>query len=170
VAEAWSPKLSPPGSGLACFVRTRAGYHICVIHRTPLPAEIRGRLVNLADVLEPFEEIAFAYLFGGAATGRLAPFSDVDIGIFVDRGEPSAVTSRVFAAVTHYLRTDEVDLVLLNTAPIALAGRVLLSRQVILDRQPFVRHRFESVTARQFLDFRKFEHRLLARRFADGRP
>jgi hypothetical protein len=58
-----------------------------------------------------------------------------------------------------------VDLVMLNTAPTALAGRVLAGRRVILDRDPFRRHRFESLALRRFFDFRLFEHRLLARRF-----
>jgi hypothetical protein len=49
-----------------------------------------------------------------------------------------------------------------------VAGRVLLTRQVLLDRNPYARHRYESCTARLFQDFRIRERRLLAARRADG--
>ena len=39
--------------------------------------------------------------------------------------------------------------VVLNTAPTALVGRILGSRRVILDREPFRRHRFESQALRE---------------------
>jgi hypothetical protein len=39
---------------------------------------------------------------------------------------------------------------------------------VICDRDPFRRHRFESLALRQFFDFSILEHRLLARRYAGG--
>jgi hypothetical protein len=39
---------------------------------------------------------------------------------------------------------------------------------VIADKDPFLRHRFESLELRKFLDFRIFEQRLLDARFARG--
>jgi len=46
--------------------------------------------------------------------------------------------------------------VVLNTAPTALTGRILQARQVIFDRDPFRRHLFESLALREFFDFRIF--------------
>ena len=57
---------------------------------------------------------------------------------------------------------------LLNGAPLSLVGRVLTTRRVLVDRDPFARHRFESVQARMFQDFRIREHRLLAERQTHG--
>jgi len=74
----------------------------------------------------------------------------------------------VIGRATAHLGTDEVDVVVLNTAPTALAGRILQSRQVICDRDPFRRHRFESRALREFFDFRVFERRHLAQRFGRG--
>ncbi len=113
--------------------------------------------------------VEFAYLFGSAAEGRLTPRSDVDVAIFVsERADPEAVRLDVARAVARHLGTDAVDVVLLNSAPISLTGRVLTSRRVVLDRAPFERHRYESLTARMFQDFRIREHRLLARRYQRG--
>ena len=70
--------------------------------------------------------------------------------------------------ITAHLATDEVDVVVLNNAPTALLGRVLATRRVLLDRDPFFRHRFESRALRESFDFRVFERRHLTRRFGRG--
>jgi len=74
----------------------------------------------------------------------------------------------VVAKVTTHLATDEVDVVVLNNAPTALLGRILATRRVLVDRDPFRRHRFESRALREFFDFRVFERRHLAQRFGRG--
>lgn len=68
------------------------------------------------------------------------------------------------ALLTKHLGTDRVDLVVLNEAPTALLGRALVDRQLLCDKDPFRRHRFESRALRGFHDFRLFEHLLLERR------
>jgi len=140
------------------------------VSTTIRPAEIDARLATLGPTIgEAAPAVEFAYLFGSAATGTLTPRSDIDIAIHV---APSADAHRTWrdvavAASTH-LGTDAVDVVLLNTAPIAVAGRVLGSRRVLLDRVPFARHTYESLTARLFHDFRIREHRNLALRYPRG--
>ncbi|MBM3818980.1 MAG: nucleotidyltransferase domain-containing protein [Acidimicrobiia bacterium] len=135
-----------------------------------LPADIDKRLVTLDDAIaRASEDVEFAYLFGSTSTGRRTARSDVDVAIHV-REDADAQTVRldVIRAISAALGTDAVDVVLLNTAPIALSGRVLVSRRVVLDRAPFERHRYESRIARLFHDFRIREHRLLAERHARG--
>jgi len=140
-----------------------------MIHKTSLPADIEERLGTLGRALEKCPGVVFAYVFGGAAAGRLGPLSDVDVAVYLeDAGDPIEGRLEAIGAITAHLGTDEVDLVVLNTAPTALVGRVLQNRRVICDREPFRRHRFESLALREFLDFRIFEHRLLARRYASG--
>ncbi len=140
-----------------------------MIREKPLPANIRERLSTLGRVLETCPGVVFGYLFGGAARGRVGPLSDVDVAVYLDPAVDAAEQRfEIVGAITAHLGTDEVDLVVLNTAPSALVGRILLNREVICDRNPFCRHRFESLALREFFDFRAFEHRLLARRFAGG--
>jgi hypothetical protein len=135
-----------------------------------LPPDIEVRLDGLADAIAAAApDVEFAYLFGSAAASRLTPRSDVDVAIFVSpHADAHAVQLDVIRAVTRCLSTDAVDVVVLNTAPIALAGRILTTRRVLLDRAPFARHRYESLTARMFQDFRIRERRLLALRYARG--
>ena len=140
-----------------------------MIHKRPLPQDIAHRLRTLGQALEKCPGVVFGYLFGGAATGRLTPLSDVDVAVYLDEtADPVEGRLEAVGAVTRHLGTEEVDVVVLNTAPISLTGRILQSRQVICDRDPFSRHRFESRVLREFFDFRSFEHRLLAHRYARG--
>ena len=135
----------------------------------PLPSDIEDRLATLGAVLDGQPAVRFAYLFGGAGRGDLRPLSDVDVAVYLDdAADPVQARLDLIGVVTRHLGTDDVDLVVLNRAPTALVGRILHSRRVISDRSPLLRHRFESLALRTFLDFRIFEQRFLARRFARG--
>lgn len=131
---------------------------------------IHSRLETLGAALEAgCPAIVFAYLFGSAATGRLTRRSDIDLAIYVDeRADALAAGLEAARVAALHLGTDAIDLVVLNTAPLALAGRILAGRRVLIDREPFRRHRYESLTARMFHDFRLREHRLLTARFGRG--
>jgi predicted nucleotidyltransferase len=135
-----------------------------------LPPNIGQRLANLGDAIAAASpDVEFAYVFGSVATGRQTPRSDVDLAIHVtELADGQAVRLDVARAAAKHLGTDAVDVVLLNSARIALAGRILTTRLVVLDRLPFARHQYESRTARLFQDFRIREHRLLAQRYAHG--
>lgn len=137
---------------------------------TSLPADLGKRLATLGERLAAAcPDIEFAYLFGSAGTSAATPHSDVDLAVYVSERADAAFTRLEAARIAaQHLGTDSVDVILLNQAPIALAGRVLTSRRVLIDRQPFLRHRYESRTARLFQDFRIREHRLLASRYARG--
>ncbi len=135
-----------------------------------LPADLDRRLSRLGDAIAAAsDEVVFAYLFGSAATGALTPRSDVDVALFTaPNTDTHTVLLTVARACARHLGSDAIDVLLLNTAPISLAGRVLMTRQILLDRDPPVRHRYESLHARMFQDFRIREHRLLALRDARG--
>jgi predicted nucleotidyltransferase len=140
-----------------------------VIHRTPLPHDIGDRIATLSTVLENCPGVLFAYVFGGMRTERPTRLSDVDVAVYLEEGaDPFEVRLETVRRAATHLGTDEVDVIVLNTAPTALAGRILQSRQVICDHNPFLRHRFESRALREFFDFRVFEHRLLTRRYTAG--
>jgi len=137
--------------------------------RASLPADIEHRLATLGTVLDAQAAVRFAYVFGGAGRRELRPLSDVDVAVYLDdAADPVQARLDVIGVVTKHLGTDEVDLVVLNQAPTALLGRIVQSRRVIADKDPFLRHRFESLALRTFLDFRIFERRLLDARFARG--
>jgi hypothetical protein len=75
----------------------------------------------------------------------------------------------MFGKIADILNTDEVDLVILNHAPLALSGRILRDRKVLVDKKPFLRHRFESLILRESFDFAVKERDILQRRYGIGR-
>ena len=135
-----------------------------------LPPGILSRIPLVRETLSRDERVLFAYLFGGLAAGRVSPLSDVDIAVFLnDTRELAEYKLALFDAVTDALGTAELDLVVLNTSPISIAGRVLQNKQVLVDKDPFRRHAYESLTLREFFDFRIKEEAVLTRRFGIGR-
>jgi len=138
-----------------------------LIKRKKLPVDIEQRIALLIPLLARDERVVFAYIFGGLTSGAAKPLSDVDLAVYL---EPQA--SRIEAKldllgmIVDAIGTDEVDLVILNDAPVSLTGRILKTRRILLDKQPFLRHDYESLTLRKFFDFSRKEREILIRRFA----
>lgn len=138
-----------------------------MIKQNALPADISSRMELLEPLLAGDSRIVFAYLFGGLASGRQRPLSDVDIAVYLDSSDEKAeVKLDIIGSLSDTLKTDEIDLVILNDAPTSLIGRILRRKRLIVDKQPFLRHTFESLVLRQFFDFSRIEEELLKRRFA----
>ena len=140
-----------------------------MVRRDPLPKDILDKLPAARHVMEAAPEVIFAYLFGGLARGAPGPLSDVDIAVFLRDAEGAAQAKlTLFDSLTNALGTIELDLVLLNTAPISLVGRIIQGRKLLVDKEPFLRHRFESAKLREYFDFRIREDAFLERRFRNG--
>lgn len=135
-----------------------------------MPPDVLTRMPGVREVLTADDNVLFAYLFGGLAGGEVKPLSDVDIAVYVkDMRDPAEYKLRLFDRLADALGTAELDLVILNTAPTSIAGRILQNKQLLVDKEPFKRHAYESLTLREFFDFRVMEEALLARRYGIGR-
>ena len=135
-----------------------------------VPADIQQRLPGVAKALAEDPRILFAYLFGGFAGGEPKPLSDIDVAVYLVGTESLAEAKLdLFEKLSDLFGSSEIDLVILNAAPVSLAGRILLKKQLLVDKEPHQRHRFESLTLRKYFDFRKKEEDLFARRYGVGR-
>jgi predicted nucleotidyltransferase len=132
-----------------------------------IPENIHQKMSLLSDFFLGDSNVIFAYLFGGMVKSRLNPLSDVDIAIYVKDMKKLDYLG-MFGKIADILRTDEIDLVILNNAPLSLAGRILQGRKVLVDKKPFVRHLFESRILREFFDFTVKERDILRRRYGIG--
>ncbi|HEY3490300.1 MAG TPA: nucleotidyltransferase domain-containing protein [Candidatus Deferrimicrobiaceae bacterium] len=128
------------------------------------------RLPALCGMFQGDPLVIFAYLFGGCATGPVKPVSDIDLAVYLSDTESIAQTKLdLFSKISDVLGTSEIDLVVLNVSSVSITGRVLQNRRLLVDKHPFIRHRFESSMLRQFFDFRKKEETLLSLRYGLGR-
>jgi len=101
--------------------------------------------------------------------GKLQPLSDVDIAVYLAESPfLSDVKLDILGELIDIFETDEIDLVVLNTAELPLMMNILKSKKVIVDRDPFARHIFESLTMRKFFDFSIKESAILHRRYMNG--
>jgi predicted nucleotidyltransferase len=132
-----------------------------------IPENIHKKIDLLTDLFMKDSNIIFIYLFGSLARGKRKPLSDVDLGIYVKDIKGLNYLS-LFSKISQILCTDEIDLVILNSAPISLAGRILLERKLLIDKDPFLRHKYESRILREFFDFTIKEKEILNRRYGIG--
>ncbi len=138
-----------------------------MIRYKKLPNDIHQKMDLLADFYKDEPNIIFAYLFGGLLKKRPSSLSDVDIAVFVkDINKLNYL--ELFNKITNILDTDEVDLIILNTAPISLIGRILQNRKILIDKNPFLRHKYESINLRKYFDFKIKEYNILKRRYGIG--
>lgn len=132
-----------------------------------VPDDIFQRIDLLTEFLKEDSNTIFAYLFGSLAKKRKKPLSDVDLGVYVKSIKKLDYLS-LYNKISRILRTDEIDLVVLNTAPISLTGRILQNRKILIDKDPFLRHQYESRILREFFDFSIREREILQRRYGIG--
>lgn len=141
-----------------------------MIKYSTLPENISHLLPSVREYLDKHPNVVFAYLFGGLARGRVSPLSDVDIAIYmVDGADIVQEKLVILGKLNELLKTDEVDLVVLNTAPLPLAARVIKNKIILVDKMPFKRHAFESLIIREYFDFSRKEMDIFEGRYKLGR-
>ncbi|MGB4270443.1 MAG: nucleotidyltransferase domain-containing protein [Spirochaetota bacterium] len=139
-----------------------------MIHFEKIPQDVLIRLEDVKKLFNDDTNVIFAYLFGGLAKGTVTPLSDIDIALYCRHYDAEYVMN-VFVKLCDVCKTSEIDLVILNTAPVALAGRIVSQKIVIVDKEPFIRHSFESLTLRKYFDFSIKEKLILYRRYGIGK-
>jgi predicted nucleotidyltransferase len=100
----------------------------------------------LASVVTPLQRAGavFAYLHGSHVGGTPGPGSDIDVAAWFGRPEdPWDVAAQL---------PDVVDLLVLDTAPLELAGRVALHGRLLFETDPAARVRWEATTRKIYLD------------------
>jgi predicted nucleotidyltransferase len=101
-------------------------------------------------------QVRLGYLFGSRAQGTAHALSDVDVAVLLDGGLSSRglAETRLYltAELMRLLRTDDLDLVVLNHAPFLLRHRVLRQGQLLFAADEAERVRFTAETLERYLD------------------
>jgi uncharacterized protein len=100
----------------------------------------------------------FAFVHGSRATGTDRPDSDLDVAAWWGGDPPPAFEVDLPLGV---------DLLVLDTAPLELAGRVALDGVLIFDDDPVARVRWTATTRKIFSD-EQFRLERSHREFAEG--
>ncbi len=105
-------------------------------------------------------EIRLAYLFGSQATGKTNAMSDVDVAVLIDPtafegSAPYGYKAHLGTALMQLLKTNRVDVVILNDAGYFLRHRVLAQGKNIFAKSELERVRFEADTMSRYPDIRR---------------
>ena len=139
------------------------------------PVTVDERLLaRLTQALALRDEILEAYLFGSHARGQARSDSDVDVAVYVDEtaadeghwGYCAELGTDLMAA----LGADDVDVVVLNEAPILLYHRVLRDGVRLLSRDLRATTTRAGQALSRYFDFLpQLDKMDAARRFASGK-
>ncbi len=127
---------------------------------------------RLTRALEPRGEVLEAYLFGSHATGRAQAHSDIDVAVYVDalrtRDAAYGYTAELTAHLMAALRSNEIDVVILNQAPPVLYHRILRDGRRILARDLRATTTREGYALSRYCDYRPQLAKIEAARLASG--
>lgn len=105
---------------------------------------------ELAFFFERYQEVISAYLFGSVAEDRTTPMSDIDVAVLIDEAQiqkgnyPYGYGAHLTGRLMSALRSNKIDLVVLNETTPLLQHRILsrgtriFCRNPLLERQAFV--------------------------------
>jgi len=116
------------------------------------------------DALEPFENVAFAFLFGSAASGRLRSDSDLDVAVYGASGRHLEIeTDRELAGEADIQLAVEratgrnVDLLILNRAPAVVCAAAVSLGVAVCIRDESTYSRYISAVTDVAIDFLETE-------------
>ena len=111
------------------------------------------------------------YAFGSLAESNLKPLSDLDFGILLsdslDKHERFQKSIELIGILNEALKTDEVDLVVLNNDPMRFAFHVLKTGTLLYCRDQNRLIDFTEKTRKMYLDFKPARDRF-DRAFLEG--
>jgi len=121
--------------------------------------EIARRLRQFFAEEAARQPVLLAYLFGSRAAGTEKRGSDFDFALLLGEGVPSDECYVLAHRLAEHLETDQVDLVVLNRAPIELRYNVVATGHLLYEANPAARAEFEAQTSGCY-----FEHLPVLRR------
>ena len=113
---------------------------------------------KLETFFEKREEVQFAVLFGSLAKGTANKLSDVDVAVMIapqfEDTTPYGYHATLTADLMQELRRNDVDVIMLDEAPILLKHQILRYGKFIHIRDMQARIKFQVDTLNQYEDFK----------------
>ncbi len=127
---------------------------------------ITGQDKRVVEFLSKQEHVKLAYLFGSVAEGKEGKLSDVDLAVFLDESlskkERFHLQLKLISELTRIMKTDRIDLVIMNDAPLSLNYEIIKANHPLLFRDKGEKIDFEHGILSRYLDRRYYEKRWAA--------
>ncbi len=112
---------------------------------------------QIISLLKTFKAIKLGYFFGSRSQNNFGPTSDYDFAIYLDKcseKEAFKIKARLMAQIGLILKTDQVDVVLLNhKIPDELAYNIIATGELIYVVEPY-KLLVEPAILNRFFDYR----------------
>jgi predicted nucleotidyltransferase len=119
--------------------------------------DFEAKLKKMATGIFSGTPVLFAYFYGSRAVGLGHPFSDLDIGIFVEEIPPDtglklelSIALEIDKELGHVL---ESDVRIINDLPLTVKGKIVTEGILIYSRQEERRVEFETWVRNAYFDF-----------------
>jgi len=109
--------------------------------------------IKIKRIFSNEDNILFAYLFGSQVTGKTGPMSDYDFAIFLSRKPFFQFKYRLKNNLLNILNTNQVDLIILNNAPIELKYNIINTGKIIYQKNSIAKVEFEADTLSRYFDY-----------------
>ena len=110
------------------------------------------------------QPVQLAYVYGSVVTGHTTPFSDVDIALLTTEPLAPLARLRLMQHVEAQLYADcrlvNVDVRIINDAPLVLRGRIVTDGVLLYARDEQARIDFETTTRMRYFDYLPIHKRL----------
>ncbi len=123
-----------------------------------LPVDVLTKIPTVITKIAEDKDIVALYAFGSLAESSLKPLSDLDFGILLsdslDKQERIHKSINLIGILNETLKTDEVDLVILNNDPLRFTYRILKTGKLIYCRDQNRLVDFIEKTKKLYPDFK----------------
>ena len=125
--------------------------------------KIKNSLVAIAPGFFSKYPVLFAYLYGSYATGIVHPYSDLDIGIYIENLQDSKHLEfelSLSLELDNLLKTEVAsDIRIINKLPLVILGNIVTEGALIYSRDKILRVDFETSVRSAYFDFLPVIHR-----------
>lgn len=125
------------------------------------PDDVAELTAVIGPILAADERVRFAYVFGSVAAGTATARSDIDLGVSVQPRGTLLDDARLHDGLAAALRREDIDLVVIEDAPLWIRYRVVGGRPVY-SRDDVARVRHRATTELEYLDFKPYHDAYLA--------
>lgn len=129
------------------------GYNLIMIRKEKIEHDIFKLIPELAKVLEKERDVIFAYLFGSYGKGCKGELSDVDVGVLLEGDDLFERKLELISLISAVLKTQEIDLVVLNEASPSLVRSVMDTGKLLFSKDEEKRIKFFSKNLKDYIDF-----------------
>lgn len=125
-----------------------------------LPDNVLDGMTAITEIVPEVDDVMVLYSFGSAANNELNPLSDLDFGILLslelNKDERFKKHLDLIGKFNDVFNTDEIDLVLMNDAPVRFNYNIIKTGKLLFVRDKLMLADFQEHIIKKYLDFKYY--------------